>query len=141
MATAVPTSVEGFNCTANRTYLCQVYALYRTGFAGVPLDLATIGDLFAVSRFMVTHANKLSTMAAPANGQPLLMPLQCGCPSRSPSSYMPMQYQIDPGDTYWIVSTTKLHNLTQYQAVERVNPTLVPTDLDVGTMVTFPVFC
>jgi hypothetical protein len=46
------------------------------------------------------------------------------------------------GDIYWIVSTTKLHNLTQYQAVERVNPTLVPTDLDVGTMVTFPVvFC
>jgi hypothetical protein len=25
--------------------------------------------------------------------------------------------------------------------VERVNPTLVPTVLDVGTMVTFPVFC
>uniref|UniRef100_A0A804NR36 NFP second LysM domain-containing protein n=1 Tax=Zea mays TaxID=4577 RepID=A0A804NR36_MAIZE len=46
-----------------------------------------------------------------------------------------------PGDIYWIISTTKLHNLTQYQAVERVNPTLVPTDLDVGTMVTFPVFC
>jgi LysM repeat protein len=52
-----------------------------------------------------------------------------------------MQYQIGPADTYWIVSTTKLQNLTQYQAVEHVNPTLVPTDLDVGTMVTFPVFC
>ncbi|PWZ29485.1 Serine/threonine receptor-like kinase NFP [Zea mays] len=51
-----------------------------------------------------------------------------------------MQYQIGPGDTYWIVSTTKLQNLTQYQSVERVNPT-VPTDLDVSTMVTFPVFC
>ena len=25
--------------------------------------------------------------------------------------------------------------------MERVNPTLVPTVLDVGTMVTFPVFC
>ena len=25
--------------------------------------------------------------------------------------------------------------------MERVNPTLVPTDLDVGTMVTFLVFC
>jgi|UniRef100_A0A804Q6F3 hypothetical protein len=52
-----------------------------------------------------------------------------------------MQYQIGPGDTCWIVSTTKLHNLTQYQAMERVNPKLVPTDLDVGTMVTFPIFC
>jgi|UniRef100_A0A804QYB8 hypothetical protein len=100
-----------------------------------------IGDLFVVSRFMVAHANNLSTTTAPANGQPLLVPLQCGCPSRSPSSYAPMQYQIGPGDTYWIVSTTKLQNLTQYKAVERMNPTLVPTDLDVGTMVTFPVFC
>jgi hypothetical protein len=107
----------------------------------VPLDLAAIGDLFAVSCFMVAHANNLSTTAAPANGKPLLVPFQCDCPSRSPSSYAPMQYQIAPGDTYWIVSTTKLHNLTQYQVVERVNPTLVPTDLDVGTMVTFPVFC
>ncbi|AQK94459.1 hypothetical protein ZEAMMB73_Zm00001d010612 [Zea mays] len=104
MATVAPASVEGFNCTANRTYPCQAYALYRVGFAGVPLDLAAIGDLFAVSRFMVAHANNLSTTAAPANGQPLL-------------------------------------NLTQYQAVERVNPMLVPTDLDVGTMVTFPIFC
>jgi hypothetical protein len=45
------------------------------------------------------------------------------------------------GDTYWVVSTTKLQNLTQYEAVERVNPTLVPTNLNIGDMVTFPVFC
>ncbi|PWZ45520.1 Serine/threonine receptor-like kinase NFP [Zea mays] len=110
MATAAPASVEGFNCTANRTYPCQAYVLYRAGFAGVPLDLAAIGDLFAVSRFMVVHANNLSMTAALANGQPL----QCGCPSRYPSSYAPMQYQIGSEDTYWIVSTTKLQNLTQY---------------------------
>jgi hypothetical protein len=28
------------------------------------------------------------------------LPLQCGCPSRYPSSYAPMQYQIGSGDTY-----------------------------------------
>jgi LysM repeat protein len=144
--TAAPASVEGFNCSANRTttYPCLAYALYRAGFAGVALDFAAIGDLFGVSRFMIAHANNLSTSAAPANGQPLLVPLQCGCPSRSPNAsytYAPTQYQITPGDTYWIISTTKLQNLTQYQAVERVNPTLVPTNLDVGVMVTFPIFC
>jgi hypothetical protein len=138
---ATPASVEGFNCTTNRTYPCQAYALYHAGFAGVSLDLAAIGDLFAISRFMVAHANNLSTTATLANGQPLLVPVQCGCPSQSPSSYAPMQYQIGPGDTDWIVSNAKLQNLMQYQAVERVNPTLVPTDLDVGTMVTFPVSC
>jgi hypothetical protein len=80
----------------------------------VLLDLTATGDLFVVSRFMVAHANNLSTTAVLANGQPLLVPLQCGCPSRYPSSYAPMQYQIGSRDTCWIVSTTKLQNLTQY---------------------------
>ncbi|KAL6899524.1 hypothetical protein ACP4OV_006182 [Aristida adscensionis] len=138
---AAPASVEGFNCSASRAYPCQAYALYRAGFAGVPLDLSVVGDLFAVSRFAVAHANNLSVAAAPAAGQPLLVPLQCGCPSGSPNAYAPTQYQIAPGDTYWIVSTSKLQNLTQYQAVERVNPTKVPTNLTIGDLVTFPVFC
>lgn len=140
-ATPAPASNEGFNCTANATYPCPAYALYRAGFGGVPLEFAAIGDLFAASRFMVAHANNLSTSAVLAARQPLLVPLQCGCPSRSPNAYAPMQYQINAGDTYWIVSTTKLQNLTQYQAVERVNPTLVPTNLDIGQIVTFPIFC
>ena len=57
-----------------------MYALYHAGIAGVPLDLAAIGDLFAVSRFMVAHANNLSTTAALANGQPLLVPLPLPVP-------------------------------------------------------------
>ncbi|KAM0841474.1 hypothetical protein ACQ4PT_058986 [Festuca glaucescens] len=140
-AAARPASVEGFNCSANSTYPCQPYALYRAGFGDVPLDLSAVGDLFGVSRFVLAHANNLSTSSAPAAGQPLLVPLLCGCPSGSPNAYAPTQYQISSGDTFWIVSVTKLQNLTQYQAVERVNPTLVPTKLDVGDMVTFPIFC
>ncbi|KAF0933245.1 hypothetical protein E2562_017042 [Oryza meyeriana var. granulata] len=140
-ATPAPASNDGFNCSANATYPCQAYALYRAGFGGVPLDFAAIGDLFAASRFMVAHANNLSSSAVPAAGQPLLVPLQCGCPSRSPNAYSPMQYQMNAGDTFWIISTTKLQNLTHYQAVERVNPTLVPTNIDIGQIVTFPIFC
>ena len=37
--------------------------------AGVPLDFAAIGDLFGVSRFMVAHANNLSTAAAPSGSR------------------------------------------------------------------------
>lgn len=139
--TAAPASVEGFNCSATSTYPCQAYALYRAGLGGVPADLAAVGDLFGLSRFTVAHTNNLSVRATPAQGQPLLVPLQCGCPARSPNAFAPTQYQIASGDTYWIVSTTKMQNLTQYQAVERVNPTLVATDLDIGVMVTFPIFC
>ncbi|KAK3154916.1 hypothetical protein QOZ80_2BG0196610 [Eleusine coracana subsp. coracana] len=139
--TATPASVEGFNCSASSTYPCQAYALYRAGLGGVPADLAAMGDIFGVSRFTIAHANNLSTTSTPAQGQPLLVPLQCGCPSGSPNAFAPTQNQIASGDTFWIVSTTKLQNLTQYQAVERVNPALVPTKLEVGDMVTFPVFC
>nr|AAT47042.1 hypothetical protein [Oryza sativa Japonica Group] len=71
-----------------------------------------------------THEAATGEGYARAAGQPLLVPLKCGCPSRSPNAYSPMQYQINAGDTFWIVSTTKLQNLKQYQAVERVNPTL-----------------
>uniref|UniRef100_A0A0D9VJJ1 Protein kinase domain-containing protein n=1 Tax=Leersia perrieri TaxID=77586 RepID=A0A0D9VJJ1_9ORYZ len=140
-ANPAPASNDGFNCSANATYPCQAYALYRAGFGGASLDLAAIGDLFSASRFMVAHANNLSATAVPVDGQSLLVPLQCGCPSRSPNSYAPTQYQINAGDTFWIVSTAKFQNLTHYVAVERVNPTLVPTNLDIGQMVTFPIFC
>lgn len=137
-ANPAPASVQGFNCSANTTYPCQAYALYRAAFGA---DLSAVGDLFGVSRFMLAHANNLSTSSAPASGQPLLVPLQCGCPSGSPNAFAPTQYQISSGDTFWIVSVTKLQNLTQYQAVERVNPALVPTKLEAGDMVTFPIFC
>jgi LysM repeat protein len=139
--TAAPASVQGFNCSANSTYPCQAYALYRAGLGNVTLDLAAVGDLFGVSRFMIAHANNLSVTSKPTAGQPLLVPLHCRCPSGSPDAYAPTQHQIAAGDTFWILSTTKLQNLTQYQAVERVNPTLVPTDLSIGVMATFPIFC
>uniref|UniRef100_I1PW85 NFP second LysM domain-containing protein n=2 Tax=Oryza glaberrima TaxID=4538 RepID=I1PW85_ORYGL len=88
-----------------------------------------------------THEAATGEGYARAAGQPLLVLLQCGCPSRSPNAYSPMQYQINAGDTFWIVSTTKLQNLKQYQAVERVNPTLVPTNLGIGQIDMFPAAC
>nr|XP_015638628.1 uncharacterized protein LOC4338975 [Oryza sativa Japonica Group] len=88
-----------------------------------------------------THEAATGEGYARAAGQPLLVPLKCGCPSRSPNAYSPMQYQINAGDTFWIVSTTKLQNLKQYQAVERVNPTLVPTNLGIGQIDMFPAAC
>jgi hypothetical protein len=36
--------------------------------------------------------------------------------SDTSNSYASMSYQIAVGDTYWIISTTKPQNLTQYQA-------------------------
>lgn len=137
-----PASPEGFNCSANRTiYPCQAYGLYWAGLDQGPQDLVSVGDLFGVSRLMVARSSNLTTSTTPGIGEPLLIPFTCDCLPSYNRSYYPVAYQINSGDTYYILSTTKFQNLTQYQAVEIVNPTLVPTDLQIGVMVTFPMFC
>lgn len=138
-----PASPDGFNCSANRTiYPCQAFGLYRAGLTQGIQDLASVGDLFGVSRLMVARSSNLTTSTTPGLGQPLLIPYTCDCRSEyNNHSYYPVAYQINSGDTYYLVSTGKFQNLTQYQAVEIVNPTLVPTNLDIGQMVTFPMFC
>ncbi|KAK1274229.1 Protein LYK5 [Acorus gramineus] len=51
------------------------------------------------------------------------------------------EVDILPGDTFYILSTTKFQNLTTYQDIELVNPTLVPTNLSIGADVVVPVSC
>jgi LysM repeat protein len=137
-----PAAPEGFNCSANRSiYPCQAYGLYRAGLTQGQQDLVSVGDLFGVSRLMVARASNLTTSTTPQIGEPLLIPFTCDCLPAYNRSYYLVAYQINSGDTYYLVSTTKFQNLTQYQAVEIVNPTLVPTDLQIGVMVNFPMFC
>jgi serine/threonine protein kinase len=137
-----PASPDGFNCSANRSiYPCQAYGLFRAGLGQSPQDLVSVGDLFGVSRLMVARSSNLTTSTTPRLGEPLLIPYTCDCLPAYNMSYYLVAYQIKSGDTYYLLSTTKFLNLTQYQAVEVVNPTLVPTNLDIGQMVNFPMFC
>ncbi|KAI0488239.1 hypothetical protein KFK09_028066 [Dendrobium nobile] len=132
---------HGYNCSSDRSiYPCKSYAFYLAGADSSLLDLASIGDLFGVSRLMIARATNLSYPAAALSyGQPLLIPLPCSCISNH--SYSPVDYQIRAGDTYYLVSTFEFSNLTSYPAVEVANPLLVPTNLTIGVMVTFPIFC
>ncbi|WOL00147.1 serine/threonine receptor-like kinase NFP [Canna indica] len=138
---AAPLS-DGIRCSSNRSiYPCQAYALYRvSATADLPaLDLASVGDIFAVSRLAVARTSNLSFDATLRQGQPLLIPLTCSCSLNR--SYAAVPYQINAGDTFYQVATDKLGNLTSYTAVELVNPTLVATNLTVGVVAIFPVFC
>ncbi|XP_072986707.1 serine/threonine receptor-like kinase NFP [Typha latifolia] len=135
-------SPEGFKCSSNRTiYPCSSYALFLAGLGISPLDLVSVGDLFDISRLMVARTSNLSISSIPREGQPLLIPLTCDCSSSYNHSYSLVQYQINAGDTFIIVSSEKFQNLTVYPDVEFVNPTLVPTNLTIGVMVNFPIFC
>ncbi|KAJ8506086.1 hypothetical protein OPV22_006972 [Ensete ventricosum] len=140
-----PQLSDGVRCSADRSiYPCQAYALYRANPADVPLsvDLASVGDLFGVSRAMIARTTNLTVADSTLplrQDQILLVPLTCSCDRNR--SYSPAYYQIKAGDTFYLVSTVAYGNLTAYPAVELVNPTLVPEDLQIGVIVNFPIFC
>jgi LysM repeat protein len=56
-------------------------------------------------------------------------------------SFANITYTIKPNDTFYLVSTEYFGNLTTYQSVQLVNPTLIPTLLQIGVEVIFPIFC
>ncbi|XP_061984779.1 serine/threonine receptor-like kinase NFP [Populus nigra] len=137
-------STQGFTCPANQSsFPCQTYAFYRASAPNF-LDLASIGDLFSVSRLMISKPGNISSPTSPLiPNQPLFVPLSCSCnPINSTSiSSANITYTILEGNTFYIVSTEYFQNLTTYQSVELFNPTLIPELLDIGVEVIFPIFC
>ncbi|XVF62996.1 hypothetical protein PTKIN_Ptkin09bG0053600 [Pterospermum kingtungense] len=139
-------STIGYSCTANQTtYPCQTYAFYQ---ATAPdfLDLASIGDLFHVSRLMISEPSNISSPSSPLiPDQFLFVPITCSCNSINTTlgslSAANLTYTIRKGDTFYLVSTSKFQNLTTYQSVEVFNPMSVPTQLAVGDRIIFPIFC
>ncbi|GAY35867.1 hypothetical protein CUMW_019060 [Citrus unshiu] len=138
-------STTGYTCSANQTtYPCRTYAFYR---ASAPdfLELASIADLFSVSRCMISEPSNISSPSSPLiQNQPLFVPITCSCNTLNPSytiSFANLSYTIKSGDTFYLVSTNKYQNLTTYQSVEVVNPTFVPAVIEVGDVLIFPVFC
>ncbi|XP_076942924.1 serine/threonine receptor-like kinase NFP [Bidens hawaiensis] len=142
---ALPPNTTGYACNINQTTpSCQTYAFFRA-MGPNQLDLASISDLFAVSRPMIAKPSNLTSLTSPLSpNQALFVPLTCTCNSVNTTtniSYASINYTIKAGDTFYLVSTSLFHNLTTYQSVEIVNPTLVPINLTIGQDVTFPIFC
>uniref|UniRef100_M1A693 Serine-threonine protein kinase, plant-type n=1 Tax=Solanum tuberosum TaxID=4113 RepID=M1A693_SOLTU len=79
------------------------------------------------------------------NDQPLFIPITCSCNNINTTygsiSYAGFNYTFKSGDTMYGISTSKYQNLTTYQSVEAVNPTVVATNIDVGQTIKFPIFC
>lgn len=138
-------TTTGYTCSLNQTTSpCQTYVYYR---ATAPdfLDLASVGDLFSLSRLMISNPSNISSPSSPlVPSQSLLVPIQCSCNKINSSmsiSYAGLNFTIKKDDTYYLVSTKNFQNLTSFQSVIVVNPTLVPTNLTIGVNVIFPVFC
>ncbi|KAM7485257.1 hypothetical protein LguiA_001266 [Lonicera macranthoides] len=138
-------STTGYTCTPNQTTSpCQAYAFYRAS-APDHLDLASIADLFSVSRLMIANPSNISDPISPLiPDQSLFVPLTCSCNRINTTyslSYANLTYTIKRDDTFYLVSTNHFRNLTTYQSVQVVNPNLIPTLLQIGANVIFPIFC
>ncbi|XP_068650754.1 serine/threonine receptor-like kinase NFP [Aristolochia californica] len=130
----------GYACSSDLSlYPCNTYAFYRAASPFL-LSLASVADLFNVSPLMISRSSDISSPSSPLiPNQSLLIPITCSCTSNH--SYGNVSYQIKGGDTFYLLSTFAFQNLTTYNAVELVNPSLVPTNLSIGEDVVFPIFC
>ncbi|KAL3359645.1 hypothetical protein AABB24_016266 [Solanum stoloniferum] len=140
-----PPSITGYTCNPNQFNPCQTYVLYRARGPEF-LDLASIGDLFSVSRVMIANPSNISNPNTTlVNDQLLFIPITCSCNIINSTfgsiSYAGLNYSFKSGDTMYGISTSKYQNLTTYQSVEAVNPTVVATNIDVGQTIKFPIFC
>ncbi|KAJ6689316.1 hypothetical protein OIU85_005693 [Salix viminalis] len=104
-------STQGFTCTANQSsFPCQTYAFY---LASAPnfVDLASIGDLFSVSRLMISKPSNISSPTSPlVPDQPLFVPLSCSC-STMPSIELafPLQTSRIPSKQATLSTSSQLN--------------------------------
>ncbi|KAM7250236.1 hypothetical protein ACFE04_022119 [Oxalis oulophora] len=133
------TNETDFSCSENSQPSCETYIAY---YAQSPkfLDLGNISDLFGASRLSIARASNLvseETKLSP--GQLLLIPVLCAC--NGEKYFSNATYQIKKGDNYYQVSITTFENLTNWQDVQAMNPSLNPNLLKVGVKVIFPLLC
>ncbi|XP_057832765.1 serine/threonine receptor-like kinase NFP isoform X1 [Cryptomeria japonica] len=130
-------NITGYSCSDGPAP-CHTYAFYKA--QPNYTDLADIANLFSTQTFNITTANDLpGDTVSVAKGHALLIPITCDC--MGSYSQANISYQILAGDTFWKVSTLNFEYLTTYQAVEIANPTLVPENLTIDTIVVFPIRC
>ncbi|KAJ6678540.1 SERINE/THREONINE RECEPTOR-LIKE KINASE NFP [Salix viminalis] len=128
-----------FSCPIDSPTTCSTYISY---LAQPPnfMDLGKISNLFGISGMIIARASNLESEDTPLfPNQLLLVPVSCGCTGNQ--SFANITYQIQKGDSYYLVSTSSFENLTRWQEVEALNSFLKPTLLEAGDRVMFPLLC
>ncbi|XP_054786359.1 serine/threonine receptor-like kinase NFP [Prosopis cineraria] len=132
-------SGTNFSCHADSPPSCETYVSY---YAQSPnyLSLVNVSDLFGISPLSIARASNLTSEDNRLSpGQPLLVPVTCGCTRNR--SFASITYEMKSGDTYYSVSTIGFENLTNWHVVQELNPDLDPYLLLGGVKVVFPLFC
>ncbi|KAL6222479.1 hypothetical protein ACLB2K_005871 [Fragaria x ananassa] len=135
-------STTSFSCAVDAPSSCETYVAYFVESPGY-MNLENISDLFGVSVASISQASNLASgytgQTRLIAGQLLLVPITCGCTGNR--SFANITYSIKSGDSYYVVSMYTFENLTRWPLVLEMNPALVPTLLQIGVKVIFPLFC
>jgi serine/threonine protein kinase len=140
-------NVNGYTCAAAESQGCTSYTLYRTQSSQE--DLTTVSALFDTTPSVIARISSLNlTTSSLPVGTPLYIPLACNCVQNSYQGNVSRTYQaisvslqVVSGNTFWLLANNTYAGLTTYQAIEAANPTLVPTDLQIGSQVKIPLRC
>ncbi len=139
-------NVNGYTCAAAESQGCTSYTLYRTQSSEE--DLTTVSALFNTTTSIIADISGLNpTTSSLPVGTPLYIPLACNCVQNSYQGNVSRTYQasvsvqVVSGNTFSLLANNTYAGLTTYQAIEAANPTLVPTDLQIGSQVTIPLRC
>ncbi|KZV52961.1 hypothetical protein F511_34815 [Dorcoceras hygrometricum] len=117
---------------------CATYVTYRV--QAPYSDLVSISKLFRVSSLDIAKASSLpSDDSILIPDQLLLIPIKCTC--NGTYYFSNVTYTIKNGDNFYSVSIKPFQNLTNYQFVEDMNPTLKPNNLTIGAEAVFPLLC
>lgn len=131
---------DGYSCSGAKKS-CSTYALYRTIDGNQ--TLTKVGGYFNTTAASIASSSGISSNLTSSTllqaQQPLYIPLSCAC--KNVTTQRDVLHTIVQGDTFWLLSVTIYGGLTTYQAIEVSNPTLVPTDLQIGQVITVPIFC
>ena len=130
---------QGYQCSGEKNS-CSTYALYET--VDSSQTIAKVGGYFDADPWSVADLSGLSQSniygILPAQ-QHMYIPLNCTCVNAT--MQQDVTHTILAGETLYVLSITVYGNLTTYEAMEIANPTLVPTNLQIGQVITVPIFC
>lgn len=132
-------TLDAFSCSSQSTPSCKTYLTYRARGPEY-LNLQTISDLFGLGVSEIAEASNLYSLGLHLIPQQLLLiPITCNC--NGSYYFHNVSYKIRKGDSFFKVSVTDFENLTDFHAVQDMNPLLNPTNLSVGAEASIPLLC
>lgn len=129
----------GYLCS-NATSSCKTLAYFRVQPGSFTTLPSIANTLFNTSSSSISASSSLPSSTTQLSvGQGLFIPLNCQCYGNHSSHNI--TYTIVPSNIFVTLANRTYEGLTTCQAIQDANPAAVPTNLQIGQQVVFPLRC